>query len=151
MSTVDPARGPPGGLIPMIWTEFMDSKDPVITQLPADGPVGDNRDVVDMDVTVNNCPVAPDGSGSCAMVAMVGRDAERRREEAPMDCDGECEEWDIRNEFETVDGMPVYYGGDLCDSDDSEWDNPWNLAYAEYVDQYNFDALEGMELKVLSD
>ena len=41
--------------------------------------------------------------------------------------------------------MPVYYGGD---SDGSEWDDPWELAYAEYVDQYNFDALEGMELKV---
>ena len=27
-----------------------------------------------------------------------------------MDCDSECAEWDIRNEFETVDGMPVYYG-----------------------------------------
>ena len=24
---------------------------------------------------------------------------------------------DPRNEFETVDGMPVYYGGDLSDSD----------------------------------
>ena len=56
--------------------------------------------------------------------------------------------WDIRNEFETVDGMPVYYVGDLFDSDHSEWDDPWNLAYAEYVDQYNFDAPEGMELKV---
>ena len=57
----------------------------------------------------------------------------------------------IRNEFETVDGMPVYYGGDLCDSDDSEdseWEDPWNLVYAEYVDQYNFYALDGMELKV---
>ena len=29
-------------------------------------------------------------------------------EEAPMDYDGKCVEWDIRNEFETVDGMPVY-------------------------------------------
>ena len=47
--------------------------------------------------------------------------------------------------------MPVYYGVDLCDSDDSEdleWEDPWNLAYAEHVDQYNFDALDGMELKV---
>ena len=24
-----------------------------------------------------------------------------------MDCDGVCAEWDIRNEFETIDGMPV--------------------------------------------
>ena len=36
----------------------------------------------------------------------------------------------------------------MCDSDGSEWDDPWDLAYAEYVDQYNFDAPEGMELKV---
>ena len=98
-----------------------------------------------MDVTVNNCPVAPDVSDSRAMVAMVGLDTVQRREESPMDCDGECAEWDIRNEFETIDGMPVYYGGDLCDSDSSEWDDPWDLAYAEYVDQYK----EGMELKVL--
>ena len=52
---------------------------------------------------------------------------------------------------ETVDGMPVYYGGDLYDlydSDDSDWENPRDLAYAEYVDQYNFDVPEGFELKV---
>ena len=43
---------------------------------------------------------------------------------------------------------PVYYGGDLCDSDESDWEDPRDLAYAEYVDLYNFDAPEGMELKV---
>ena len=64
-----------------------------------------------------------------------------------MGCDAKCAEWDIRNEFETVDGMPVYYGGDLYDSDDSDWEDPRDLAYAEYVDMYNFDALEGLELK----
>ena len=144
---MDPACGPPGGLIPVTWTEIMDSKDPVVTQLPTDRPVGDIRDVVDMDATVDICPGAPDVIDRRAMVAMVGLDTVRRRE-AQMDCDGECAEWDIRNEFETVDSMPVYYGGDLCDSDDSEWDDPWNLAYAEYVDQYNFDAPERMEWKV---
>ena len=65
-----------------------------------------------------------------------------------MDCEGECAEWDIRNEFETINGMPVYYGGDFDDSDESELEDPYSLAYAEYVDQYNFDAPEGMELKV---
>ena len=82
------------------------------------------------------------------MVAMVGLNAIQMGEDTPMDCEDECAEWDIRNEFETVNGMPVYYGGDLYDSDESEWEDPYNLAYAEYVDQYNFDALEGMELKV---
>ena len=43
-------------------------------------------------------------------------------------------EWDIRNKLETIDGMPVYYGGDLCDSHESDWEDPCDLAYAEYVD-----------------
>ena len=101
-----------------------------------------------MDITVDICPAAPVVSDSRAVVAMVGLDMVRRREEAPMDCDGDCAEWDIRNKFETIDGMPVYYGGDLCNSDDWEWEDPCNLAHAEYVDQYNFDALDGVELKV---
>ena len=42
----------------MIGTDWLASNDPVITQLPADGLVGDNwdvvyMDVVDMDVTGN--------------------------------------------------------------------------------------------------
>ena len=44
--------------------------------------------------------------------------------------------------------MPVYYGGDLCDSDESDWDDPYDIACVEYVEQYNFDAIEGMELNV---
>ena len=94
-----------------------------------DGPVMNvdvvDLDVVDMDVTENNCPVAPDVNASCAVVAMIGLDTVQRREEAPMNWDVECAEWDIRNEFETINGMPVYYGGNLCDSDCSEWDDPW--------------------------
>ena len=35
-------------------------------------------------------------------------DMVRIGEETPMDCD----------EFVAVDGMPAYYGGDLCDSDE---------------------------------
>ena len=55
LSSVDPARRPPGGLVPAVWTEFLDRRDPVITQLPAEVPVGDNRDVVDMDITMDIC------------------------------------------------------------------------------------------------
>ena len=83
-----------------------------------------------------------------AVVAMVGLDAIQMREDTPMDCVGKCAECDIRNEFETVYGMPVYYGCDLYDSDESDWEDPCDLAYAEYVDRYNFDAPEGMELNV---
>ena len=61
-----------------------------------------------------------------------------------------CAEWDIRDEFETIDGMhmSVYYGGDLCTSDESDWEDPYDIACAEYVEQYNFDDIEGMELMV---
>ena len=48
---------------------------------------------VDMEVTVNICLVAPDVSDSRTVVAVVGLDhTVRRREEAPMYCDGECAE-----------------------------------------------------------
>ena len=67
---------------------FPDGRDPVITQLPAEVPVGDNRDVVDMDVTVDICQVVPDVINSRAVVAMVGLDTVRMAEETPMDCDG---------------------------------------------------------------
>ena len=30
---------------------------------------------------------------------------------------------DIVNQYETFNGLPVYYGGDMYDSEDSEWDN----------------------------
>ena len=126
LSSVDPVRRI---LVPVVWREFPDGRDPVITQLPAEVLVGDYRDVV-----INGR----------AMVAMVELYAVQMGEEATMDCDGKCAEWDIRNEFETVDGMPVYYGGDLCDSDESDWVDPRDLAYAEYVDLYNFDAPEGL-------
>ena len=131
----------------MIWTDQTDSQHTVTSKLPADGPVGDIRHFVDMNVTMDSCPAALDIGDSRAVVVMVGLEVMRSSEEVPMDCGSDCVEWDIRNEFETIDGMPVYYGGDLCDSDDSEWDDPWDLAYKEHVDRYSFDALDGMELK----
>ena len=40
-----------------------------------------------------------------------------------MDCD-------VEYQYETFNGMPVYYGGDLYDSEDSDWDDPYALASA---------------------
>ena len=56
-----------------------------------------------MDVT----QAVPDVINGRAVVAMVGLDTVWMGEEAPMDCDGKCEEWDISNEFETVDGLLI--------------------------------------------
>ena len=50
---------------------------------------------------------------------------------------------DIEDQYETFNGMPVYYGGDLYDSD---WDDPYALA--SDVRDYDFDVPEGMDLMV---
>ena len=31
---------------------------------------------------------------------------------------------DVEDQYETFNGMPVYYSGDLYDSEDSDWDDP---------------------------
>ena len=46
---------------------------------------------------------------------------------------------DPRNEFETVDGMPVYYGGDLNDSD---CENPCDIDYEAWVGWCDSDTLD---------
>ena len=52
---------------------------------------------------------------------------------------------DVEDQYETFNGMPVYYGGDLCDLEGSDWDDPYALAS---VEDYNFDVPEGMDLMV---
>ena len=84
------------------------------------------------------------------MVAMVGMDALPIRHDAPLHCVDGGTAWIADNGYrcETIDGMTVYYGSDLCDSDESDWDDPYHIASQEYVDQYNFDVPEGMDLMV---
>ena len=38
-------------------------------------------------------------------------------------------EGDILDQYETFKGMPVYYGGDLYDSEDSDWDDPYAVRH----------------------
>ena len=70
-----------------------------------------------MTVVQEVCQAVPDVVNSRAVVAMVWVDAVHTGEEIPKDCDADCDMRDPRNDFETVDGMPVYYGGDFNDSD----------------------------------
>ena len=49
---------------------------------------------------------------------------------------------------EIVDGMRVYYGDSPCDSDESDWEDPCDVAGRKYVDDYNFDVPDGMDLMV---
>ena len=57
-------------------------------------------------------------------------------------------EGDVLDQYETFNGMPVYYGGDMYDSEDSDWDDLYALASVAYVEDYNFDVPEGMDLMV---
>ena len=85
-----------------------------------------------------------------AVVAIVGMDALPMRNDAPLDCVDECTAWITDNGYrrETIDDMTVYYGSDLCDLDESDWDDPYDIASAEFVDQYHFDVPEGMDRMV---
>ena len=57
-------------------------------------------------------------------------------------------EGDDLDQYETFNSMPVYYGGDRYDLEDSDWDDPYAIASAAYVEDYNFDVQEGMDLMV---
>ena len=53
---------------------------------------------------------------------------------------------DVEYQYETFNGLTVYYGGDMYDSEDMEEYDPVEMARAAYVEDYNFDVPEGMEL-----
>ena len=57
-------------------------------------------------------------------------------------------EGDILDQYETFNGMPVYYGGDRYDSEDSDWDDPYTMASVAFVEDYHFDVPEEMDLMV---
>ena len=73
------------------------------------------------------------------MVARVGCAALPGSTDTTLVCVDEYTECDILDQFEMINGVRVYYGGDLYDSEDSDWDNPYAIASAEYVEGYNFD------------
>ena len=105
----------------------------------ADPTVIDARSVVDMAVVDEVRPAVPDVVHGRAVVAMVGIGPVHTEEECPMDCDADYDTWDPRNGFEMVD-VPVYYGGDF---DDSDYEDPRDLDYENWLDWYNFNAPEG--------
>ena len=72
LSSVDTVRRTPGGLVPVVGTGFLDGRDPIMTQPPAEVLVRDDSDVVDMDVTVDSSQAVPDVMEDRAVVAMVG-------------------------------------------------------------------------------
>ena len=53
---------------------------------------------------------------------------------------------DVEYQYEAFSGLLVYYGGDMYNSEDTEEYDPVEMARAAYVEDYNFDVPEGMEL-----
>ena len=120
LSLVDPDDETPAGLVQAVRTEFPDWQDPVVKQLPAALPVWDPGNVGDVDMTMDVRQAVPNVIDRRAVVAMVGIRTARMGEDAPMDCDSDCdcEEW-------------VFSMSDLYDSD---WVYPRDLAYADWCD-----------------
>ena len=113
------------------------------------------------EVLVGNCDVITDGNiaghdgwsdpemvGSSSVVVRAGCAALPRCTDTTLVCVDEYTECDILDQYETINGMPVYYGGDLYDSEDSDWDDPYEIASTAYVEDYNIDVPEGMDLMV---
>ena len=115
--TLDGAGSADAGILfPAVVAEFPISMDPAGVLLPTDLAEFDTVGVVDMAVVGEVLPAVPDVFDSPDLVAMVGVDTVKTVEEIPMVYDDDCDIRDPRNDFETVDGMPVYYGGDFNDS-----------------------------------
>ena len=53
---------------------------------------------------------------------------------------------DVEYQYEIFNGLPVYYGGDMYDSEVSEEYDPLEMVRAAYAEDYSFDVPEGMEL-----
>ena len=53
---------------------------------------------------------------------------------------------DVEYQYETFNGLPVYYCGDRYDSEELEEYDSLEMACAAYAEDFNFDVPEGMEL-----
>ena len=122
----------------------------MVAQSHVEGLVWECDDVTEESITVHDSWSDPEVVGTPAVVAMVGMNTLPIRSDAPLDCVDGVTAWITDNgcRCETIDGMTVYYGSDLCDSDESDWDDLYDITSEEYVDQYNFDVPEGMDLMV---
>ena len=98
---------------------------------------------------VEGLPSCPNGVGTPAGVVMVGGNAYL------IETDPFAEEYGHTKMLaidglrcEIVDGMRVYYEDSPCDSDESDWEDLYDVASRQYVDDYNFDVPDGMDLMV---
>ena len=86
----------------------------------------------------------PDVFAGPELVAMIVADEEVETVDGiPIYYGGDYDDSDYedpRDEVETVDGIPVYSGGDF---DDSDYEDPRDIFYEEWVDWCDFNAPDG--------
>ena len=92
-------------------------RDPMIALSPVEGLEMDCAEVGEESITVHGGWSGPDVAKTPVVVAMVGMDTLPMGYDAPLDYVDGCPAWDSGYQRKIIDGMTVYYGGDLCDSD----------------------------------
>ena len=133
-----------GGLSPAMVAPLPAEGDPTITMLPVEGLERNYAEIGEESIAVHDVWSYPDVDRTPAVIATVGLIAGPAADDDTVDCADECAAWDSGYQREIIDGVTVYYGGDLCDSEESDWEDQFDIAGREYVDHYNFDLLEGM-------
>ena len=95
-------------------------RDPRVASSPGEVLVGNCDVITDRNITVGHDGwSAPEMVGSSSGVVRAGCAALPRCSDTTT-CVDEYTEGDILDQFETFNGMPVYYGDDLYDSEDSD-------------------------------
>ena len=99
-------------------------RDPMIALLPVEGLERDCAEIGEESIAVHGRWSGPDVARTPAVVAMVGMEAGPTANDATLDCADECAALDSGYQCEIIDGVTVYYGGDLCDSDEIQIEVP---------------------------
>ena len=81
------------------------------------GAARDCAEVGEESITVDGGWFGPDVTKTPVVVAMVGMDALPMRNDDLLDCVDVYLAWDSGYQREIIDGMTVYYGDDLCETD----------------------------------
>ena len=111
-------------LSPAVVVPLQAGRHPTITLLPVEGLERNCADIGEEIIAVHGGWSDPDVSRTPAVVATVGLIARTTADDDTLDCADECTAWDSGYQREIIDGATVYYGGDLCDSEESDWEDP---------------------------
>ena len=133
-----------GGLSPVAVAPLPAKGDPTVALLPVEGMETNYSMISEEHIAGQGVWSEPDDNRTPAIITTVSLFDGPTADDDTVDCADECAAWDSGFQREIIDGVTVYYGGDLCDSEESDWEDPFDIAGREYVDQYNFDLLEGM-------